>query len=61
MDIKLDRVLVAGAGVSGAGCAKALVDLGVDVIIADNNLAAATQLADELAGRPTHAGTEEAR
>lgn len=59
--MQLDRVLVAGAGVSGAGCAKALVDLGVDVIIADNNLAAATQLADELAGRPTHAGTAEAR
>lgn len=61
VDMQLNRVLVAGAGVSGAGCAEALVDLGVDVIIADNNLAAATQLADELAGRHTQADNADAR
>ncbi|MCG7251773.1 UDP-N-acetylmuramoyl-L-alanine--D-glutamate ligase [Corynebacterium pseudodiphtheriticum] len=48
MKTQLKRVLVAGAGVSGAGCARALVQLGADVIIADNNLAAASALAEEL-------------
>lgn len=31
------HVLVAGAGVSGAGCARMLVDLGVEVTVADND------------------------
>ncbi|GAB2504247.1 UDP-N-acetylmuramoylalanine--D-glutamate ligase [Corynebacterium atrinae] len=31
------RVLVAGAGVSGRGCARLLADLGVDTVVADDN------------------------
>lgn len=32
-----DRVLIAGAGVSGIGCAALLADLGVDISVADDN------------------------
>ena len=45
--LEFSCVLVAGAGVSGAGCVAALAALGVDVVIADNNLPAAQALADK--------------
>lgn len=42
-----ERVLVAGAGVSGAGCARLLAGLGVDTTIADDNASALAGLVDE--------------
>ena len=44
---EFSRVLVAGAGVSGAGCVAALVELGTEVVIADNNFAAAQELVEK--------------
>ena len=47
--LKLPRkVLVAGGGVSGRGCAAILAELGTDVTVADGNVATRKQLADDL-------------
>lgn len=41
------RVLIAGAGVSGRGCARLLASLGVDATVADSNAATRQALASE--------------
>ncbi|MDN5728584.1 UDP-N-acetylmuramoyl-L-alanine--D-glutamate ligase [Corynebacterium casei] len=47
--LKLPRkVLVAGGGVSGRGCAAILAELGTDVTVADGNATTRKQLADDL-------------
>lgn len=45
------QVLVAGAGVSGAGCARMLAELGVNVTVADDNETAGLRLAEALGVR----------
>lgn len=53
------QVLVTGAGVSGAGCARMLAELGVKVTVADDNETARLRLAE--ACRVAHLSVEEAR
>ncbi|AGF72896.1 UDP-N-acetylmuramoyl-L-alanine--D-glutamate ligase [Corynebacterium halotolerans] len=55
------RVLVAGAGVSGTGCARLLTDLGVDTTIADDNAEALTKAVAATGGRATGMTVAEAR
>ena len=47
-DFLSGRVLIAGAGVSGRGCAAVLDHLGVDVTVADGNQESRARLAAEL-------------
>lgn len=55
------RVLVAGAGVSGAGCARLLADLGVDTVVADDNADALARVVTAGGGRVTGVSVADAR
>lgn len=55
------RVLVAGAGVSGTGCAVLLADLGVEVVIADDNELAREKARTATSGRATTIPVDQAR
>ncbi|MGP6172804.1 UDP-N-acetylmuramoyl-L-alanine--D-glutamate ligase [Corynebacterium sp. A21] len=55
------QVLVAGAGVSGIGCAVLLADLGVTVVVADDNEAAREKVSSATSGRATTIPVDQAR